>query len=146
MPRDAIELMTPNIAVVAARLRTKTTRCDEKPQTLLSLSSATSCSKPIHIMQEGKSLVEVAQQEPVSSTTSSPEPKEKVIPCFNSLSSSLLPISPVPLEVTPAVEEASARTEEGPEPQTTLVEKALRIIGQVQADTQMFYEWLSCAP
>ena len=67
MPRDEIELLTSNIAVAAARLRTEEARCDED-STFISFPSASSCTNHIPTMQEGKSPLEVAQAKPILST------------------------------------------------------------------------------
>ena len=80
MPRNRIELLTSNIAVAAARLRTEEERCEDDDSTIVAIPSASSYINPTLSMQERKSPLEIAQAQPLSSTASSLGPVSKVVP------------------------------------------------------------------
>ena len=105
MPRDEIELLTSNIAVAAARLRTEEARCEEEDSTLVAFPSASSYINRTPTMQEGKSPLEIAQAQPISSTASSPGPLLKVMPLSDPLSASTsLVVSSIPVEAIPVAD------------------------------------------
>ena len=138
MPRDRIELLTSNIAVAAAKLRTEEERCEDDDSIVVTLPSASSHINPILPMQERESPLEIAQAQPLSSTASSPGPLTKVIPLSDPLiASTLVPVPFVPVAENPITDKSEVT------PMPTTEEQSLRNFVPVQSQQQMGDEWLT---
>ena len=79
MPRERIELLTASIPVAAARLRTETARCEDQHSVVIPFPAASSHINPTPTVQEREGPMEIAQDQPLSSTASSPSQVLKVV-------------------------------------------------------------------